>query len=182
VLKLPVAEGVARQRTTYLGHWNSGLLSWEKVDSAAAGADVSGKVYSFSKYAVLMGSLPLGAYDLTLAPNPFSADAAWVQQLGYKVSSDISSQVGVRIEVFNMMGDKVYESEESQLGKGDLVTPGTKKAAPKSPDRRAALGPFVWDGRDTRGVACRNGRYLLKLIVKDGKGSKEYLRKVVMLK
>ncbi|MBW8887918.1 MAG: carboxypeptidase regulatory-like domain-containing protein [Fibrobacteres bacterium] len=182
VLKLPVANGIARRRTTYLGHWNSGLLAWEKVDSASAGADVSGKVYSFSKYAVLMGSLPLGAYDITLAPNPFSADDPWGLQLGYKVSSDVSSQVGVRVEVYNMMGDKVYESEETQLGKGDLVTPGTKKAAPKSPERRAALGPFVWDGRDTRGDPCRNGRYLFKLIVKDGKGSKEYLRKVVMLK
>jgi hypothetical protein len=88
----------------------------------------------------------------------------------------------VRVEVYNMMGDKVYESHETQLGKGDEVKPGTKKAAPQSSERRAALGPFVWDGRDTQGAACRNGRYLLKLIVKDGKGSKEYLRKVVMLK
>ena len=32
------------------------------------------------------------------------------------------------------------------------------------------------------GVACRNGRYLIKLIVRDGQGKKEYLKKVVMLK
>lgn len=181
-LKLPVASGIARKRTVYLGHWNTGRLAWEKVDSVSASGDVSGQVYSFSKYAVLMGSLPLGAYDFSLAPNPFSADDPWGLQLAYKVSSDVSSQVGVRVEVFNMMGDKVYETQETQLGKGDAVVPGTVKAAPQSSERRAALGPFVWDGRDTRGVPCRNGRYLLKLIVKDGKGSKEYLRKVVMLK
>jgi hypothetical protein len=181
-LKLPVAAGIARKRTVYLGHWNTGRLAWEKVDSASASGDVSGQVYSFSKYAVLMGSLPLGAYDFTLAPNPFSADDPWGLQLAYKVSSDVSSQVGVRIEVYNMMGDKVYESRESQLGKGDAVVAGTMKAAPQSSERRTSMGPFVWDGRDTRGTACRNGRYLLKLIVKDGKGSKEYLRKVVMLK
>jgi flagellar hook assembly protein FlgD len=102
--------------------------------------------------------------------------------LGYKVSSDVSSQVVVRVEVYNMMGDKVYESRETQLSKGDAVTPGTRKAGLSSSERRAALGPFVWDGHDTKGVACRNGRYLLKLIVKDGQGSKTYLKKVVMLK
>jgi hypothetical protein len=182
VLRLPVAEGIARKRTVYLGHWNSAQLAWEKVDSASAGENVAGTVRGFSKYAVLMGSLPLGAYDLTVAPNPFSADDPWGLQLGYKVSSDVSSLVGVRVEVYNMMGDKVYESQESQLGKGDAVQPGTHKAAPSSPDRRSVLGPFVWDGRDTQGKMCRNGRYLLKLVVKDGRGSKEYLRKVVMLK
>jgi flagellar hook assembly protein FlgD len=102
--------------------------------------------------------------------------------LGYKVSSDVSSQVGVRVEVYNMMGDKVYESQETQLSKGDLIQPGTKKAGVDSRERRTALGPFVWDGHDQNGKACRNGRYLLKLIVKDGQGSKQYLKKVVMLK
>ncbi len=182
VLKMPVADGIARRRTVYLGHWNSSRLTWEKVDSANANTDVAGKVYSFSKYAVLMGSLPLGAYDFMVTPNPFTALDPWGLQLSYKVSSDVSSQVGVRIEVYNMMGDKVYESQETQLSKGQAVIPGTKKAALQSPDRRAALGPFVWDGHDTHGVACRNGRYLLKLIVKDGQGAKTYLKKVVMLK
>jgi hypothetical protein len=102
--------------------------------------------------------------------------------MSYKVSSDVSSQVGVRLEVYNMMGDKVYESHEMQLSKGDVVKPGLKKAGLHSSDRRDALGPYVWDGHDTQGRACRNGRYLIKLIVKDGQGSKTYLKKVVMLK
>jgi hypothetical protein len=182
VLKLPVAEGIARRRKVYLGHWNTARLLWEKVDSASADTDVSGKVYNFSKYAVLMGSLPLGAYDFMVTPNPFTSHDPWGLQLGYKVSSDVSSQVGVRVEVYNMMGDKVYESRETQLSKGDAVTPGSRKAGVSSSERRGALGPFVWDGHDTKGVACRNGRYLLKLIVKDGQGSKTYLKKVVMLK
>jgi hypothetical protein len=182
VLKMPISEGIARRAWVYLGHWNSSRLAWEKVDSIKADTSVAGKVYSFSKYAVLMGSLPLGAYDFSFAPNPFSSQDPWGLQLSYKVSSDVSSQVGVRVEVYNMMGDKVYESHESQLSKGDVVKPGLKKAALHSADRRNALGPFVWDGHDSKGLACRNGRYLVKLIVKDGKGSKEYLKKVVMLK
>ncbi len=182
VLKMPVSEGIARRAWVYLGHWNSRRLAWEKVDSAKSVAAVNGKVYSFSKYAVIMGSLPLGAYDFTFAPNPFSSEDPWGLQLSYKVSSDVSSQVGVRVEVYNMMGDKVYESHESQLSKGDVVKPGLKKAALNSSDRRNALGPYVWDGHDSKGLACRNGRYLIKLIVKDGQGSKEYLKKVVMLK
>lgn len=181
-LKMPVATGIARRSTVYLGHWNTSKLTWEKVAEAKADTMVRGTVYGFSKYAVLMGSLPLGAYDMVAKPNPFTALDPWGLQLGYKVSSDVSSQVGVRVEVFNMMGDKVYESQEIQLSKGQAVEPGTHKAQPNSSDRRSALGPFVWDGRDTKGVLCRNGRYLLKLIVKDGQGSKEYLKKVVMLK
>lgn len=182
VLRMPVASGIARRSTVYLGHWNTARLSWERVAEAKADSLVQGKVYGFSKYAVLMGSLPLGAYDLVAKPNPFTAHDPWGLQLGYKVSSDVSSQVVVRVEVFNMMGDKVYESQEVQLSKGQSIDPGTHKADPKSSQRRTSLGPFVWDGRDTKGVLCRNGRYLLKLIVKDGQGSKEYLKKVVMLK
>ena len=182
VLNLPVAEGIARRAWVYLGHWNSGRLAWEKVDSAKGDSAVDGKVYSFSKYAVIMGSLPLGAYDFTFAPNPFSSEDPWGLQLSYKVSSDVSAQVGVRVEVYNMMGDKVYESHEYQLSKGDVVKPGLKKAGLYSSERRTALGPYVWDGHDSKGRPCRNGRYLIKLVVKDGQGSKTYLKKVVMLK
>ena len=182
VMRLPVTKGIAQKRKVYLGHWNSGRLAWEKVDSVQGGAEVDGKVYSFSKYAVIMGSLPLGAYDFVATPNPFTSEDPWGLQLGYKISSDVSSQVGVRVEVYNMMGDKVYESQETQLSKGENVQPGTKKAGVSTPERRTALGPFVWDGHDSHGVACRNGRYMLKLIVRDGQGKKEYLKKVVMLK
>ncbi|MDB5050292.1 MAG: Carboxypeptidase regulatory-like protein [Fibrobacteres bacterium] len=181
-LMMPVAQGIAQHRTVFLGHWNSARLSWEKVDSAKGDIAVAGKVYSFSKYAVIMGSLPLGAYDFIVTPNPFTSQDPWGLQLGYKVSSDVSSQVGVRVEVYNMMGDKVYESQETQLSKGQNVQPGARKAAADSPSRTAELGPYVWDGHDSHGVACRNGRYMLKLIVRDGQGKKEYLRKVVMLK
>jgi hypothetical protein len=182
VMRLPVTQGIAQKRKVYLGHWNTSRLSWEKVDSSQGGEAVAGKVYSFSKYAVIMGSLPLGAYDFIATPNPFTSEDPWGLQLGYKISSDVSSQVGVRVEVYNMMGDKVYESQEVQLSKGENVQPGSRKAGLNSPDRRAALGPFVWDGHDSHGVACRNGRYLIKLIVRDGQGKKEYLKKVVMLK
>ena len=181
-LMLQVAKGIAQRRKVFLGHWNSSRLAWEKVDSANGDSAVAGKVYSFSKYAVIMGSLPLGAYDFLVTPNPFTSEDPWGLQLAYKVSSDVSSQVGVRVEVYNMMGDKVYQSQEMQLSKGDNVQPGSHKAAVNSPSRKAELGPFVWDGHDNQGVACRNGRYLLKLIVRDGQGSKEYLKKVVMLK
>ena len=182
VLKMPVSDGIARRAWVYLGHWNTARLSWEKVDSVKGGTSVDGKVYSFSKYAVIMGSLPLGAYDFSFAPNPFSSQDPWGLQMSYKVSSDVSSQVGVRVEVYNMTGDKVYESHEVQLSKGDVVKPGLKKAALNSTERRYSLGPYVWDGHDSQGVPCRNGRYLIKLIVKDGRGSKTYLKKVVMLK
>lgn len=182
MMTLPVKPGIARQRKVYLGHWNTSALAWERLDSAVNAEQVSGKVRSFSKYAVIMGSLPLGAYDIVAVPNPFSALDPYGLQLGYKVSSDVSSQVGVKVEVYNMMGDKVYESLETQIGKGDAVTPGAHKADPQGGSRRTALGPYVWDGRDSKGVLCRNGRYLLKLTVKDGAGKKEYLKKVVMLK
>ena len=181
-LLMEVSKGIAQRRKVFLGHWNSSRLAWEKVDSANGDSAVSGKVYSFSKYAVIMGSLPLGAYDFLVTPNPFTCRDPWGLQLGYKVSSDVSSQVGVRVEVYNMMGDKVYQSREVQLSKGENVQPGSHKAAVDSPGRKAELGPFVWDGHDNQGVACRNGRYLLKLIVRDGQGSREYLKKVVMLK
>ncbi|MEO7777572.1 MAG: hypothetical protein ABIY63_08575, partial [Fibrobacteria bacterium] len=136
-LKLPVTDGIARQRTVFLGHWNSARLAWEKVDSGKGDKAVGGKVYSFSKYAVIMGSQPLGAYDFIITPNPFTSEDPWGLQLGYKLSSDVSSQVGVRVEVFNMMGDKVYESQESQLSKGQIVAPGAKKAALHSAERKA---------------------------------------------
>lgn len=181
VLRLPVAEGLARMRKVYVGHWNSSRLQWERIDSAEAATVAVARVFGFSKYAVIMGSLPLGAYELSVAPNPFSPLDPWGLQLHYTLSSEVSSQVGVRIEVYNLVGDKVYSSREVLVSKGEEIMPGLRKANPTSPERREALGPYVWDGRDDRGVLCRNGRYLLRLIVRDGKGSKEYLRKVVLI-
>jgi|GEM_PF-1764138 len=180
-ITLPVAKGMARERKVYVGHWNAARLAWEKVDSTQADTAVSARVASFSKYAVIMGSLPLGAYDFSVTPNPFSPRDPWGLQLHYTLGSEVSSQVGVRIEIFNMVGDKVFSSHEVLVGKGEEIRPGLFQAAPQSPDRRQGLAPYVWDGRDDKGEICRNGRYLLRLVVRDGNSSKEYLRKVVLI-
>lgn len=181
LLRLPIAPGMARRHKVFVGHWNATRLSWELLDSAVGDTVAVSRVSHFSKYAVIMGSLPLGAYDFEVKPNPFTPKDPWGLQFQYTLSSEVSSQVGVRIEVFNLLGDKVYVSREVLVSKGQTIAPGTYKADPQSPRRREELGPYLWDGRDQKGAICRNGRYLLRLIVRDGKESREYLRKVVLI-
>jgi hypothetical protein len=181
-LTLPIGVGVARKHKTYLAHWSPLRQAWEKVDSAQADTVVSGRVNHFSRYAVLMGSLPLGAYDFKVMPNPFSPRDPWALQLQYKVSSEVSSQVSVRVDVFDLHGDKVFAGRESFVNKGNEILAGGFKADPNSPDRLGSLAARVWDGRDTGGKLCRNGRYVVRLTVRDGQSQKSYLKKVVLLK
>ena len=127
-------------------------------------------------------SLPLGIHDFETAPNPFSPLDSWGLQFSYRLSSGVSRWVSIRVEVLNALGDKVYSSDEVQIDKTQPVKPGTYKADPASPERLRSLAPYVWDGRDTRGVLCRNGPYLLRLTVRDGRGTRQIWRKVVLLK
>jgi hypothetical protein len=41
---------------------------------------------------------------------------------------------------------------------------------------------LVWDGRSDKGRMCRNGRYLLELVVDDPSGTKRVYKPIVMVK
>jgi len=125
--------------------------------------------------------LALSAENLVLKPNPFSPRDEWGLQFGYTLHSKVSSQVSVRIIVQNQGGDKVYESQETLVKQGVEIKPGQYKADPEASDRRSRLGPFLWDGRNNQRQFCRNGPYLLRLIIRDGQGVKEYQRRVVLI-
>ena len=131
VMRLPVSQGIAQKRKVYLGHWNSARLSWEKVDSAQGGSPKwAERSTAFPSTPSSWAACPWAPTISSPLPIPSPPEDPWGLQLGYKISSDVSSQVGVRVEVYNMMGDKVYESQEVQLSKGDNIQPGTRRAAP----------------------------------------------------
>jgi hypothetical protein len=183
-LSLPAEDWMLKgDRSLYLAHWSTSDLSWEIVDSIVTDSSVGGKAVRFSPYAIMLESDPLGAYGFEIMPNPFTPNDPWALQLQYRLSSQQSTRVQVQIQVFNMVGDLVYESRKVSLAKNEQIQAGTHKQGDNPMDnRKAELAPYLWDGRTTEGKLCRNGRYILKLIVKDRQKTKTYLKKVVLLK
>jgi hypothetical protein len=182
-LDLPVEQKYLNgNKKMYLAHWSGVNIEWEMVDSVVTDTSVGGKAVSFSPYAVMAESDPLGAYGFEIMPNPFTPLDPWALQFDYQLSSNVSSRVQVQIHLYNMNGDLVYESRKVSLAKNQKVSSGTYQRVEGENARTAELAPYLWDGRTTDGRLCRNGRYILKLTVSDRSGSKTYLRKVVLLK
>jgi hypothetical protein len=157
-----------------------GLVFWVFPSGALGGA----KEYPLAMTVVAdsVDSLELGVRDFEAGPSPFSPQDPWGLQLSYRVTSAVSTQAALRVDVFNGRGEKVYASDEVMVPANRDIPTGMHKADPQSPERLRSLAPHVWDGRDTRGDLCRNGPYWLRLSVRDGKGSRQYLRKVVLIK
>ncbi len=174
--------------TYHIGHWNSKTLGWDELvtDSILSNDTVlAAMATSFSPFGLLMSSRALGAYGFEVMPNPFTPNDPWALQFEYDPSSSITSSVGVEVEVYNMRGDLVYKTYKNYISKEKMIKAGTiTPEYPMSQQERLGnkYGPYMWDGRNTEGKLCRNGRYILKLKVSDTDDIKTYLKKVVLLK
>ncbi|MFC1585011.1 carboxypeptidase regulatory-like domain-containing protein [Fibrobacterota bacterium] len=185
-VSLPVPEN-AKDRDIFVGHWNTKNLAWDQLETNADRSNdsvITALAKAFSSFAIQAASRTLGAYDFKVMPNPFTPLDPWGLQFEYEVGSVNASQVGVQVEVYNMRGDLVYQSHKNLLNKTESITAGTRKQLEdkSQSDRLDENALYLWDGHTTEGKLCRNGRYLLKLIINDPEGTKMYLKKVVLLK
>ena len=172
VLSLPVPEAAAG-RTLRILRWDSNLSAWETDVLADAGGDpivdsrIQTAVRRGGAYAVVALSKPLAVEYLELQPNPFSPQQ--LNELGlpgivirYSVTSDQAALPLVTAKIYNLQGN--------------LITIlANQKPVPKGPQY------LIWDGRTLTGNLARNGRYLLRFTVEDGRYSRELLRSIVLV-
>lgn len=127
------------------------------------------QISSFGQFAVLTENLPLSLDKITILPNPFSPNIEPGVKIGYMLSSDAPPAI-VTIQIFNMRGQLVRRllTDNEQL-----------------PDRygsRSSPLEITWDGYTDYGTLASNGRYILRINVRDGKSEMEFFEKIVLIK
>jgi len=164
-LTLPVAAEY-RGKHLSIAKYNPRTFSWDPITSQKTGLSIKSSLSGFSQYAVIASSDPLSIRNVVFLPNPFSpvSGVAGRLRIGFDLSSTETAQPIVTIKIYNMAGRLVRKLVEEQ-------------ATDKS--QRAE---FFWDGTDDGGRVCLNGRYVIRITVKDGSGQREVLKTAVLIK
>ncbi len=167
-------------RQSRLGIFDNLDLAWINYsDSALADINIFKKrslslpIYGYDGYYVGLRtpSLPLSVADFEIIPNPFSplvlasrdGNTAYGTRIHFRAESNTSSQVTFSIKIYSLEGELMRILIEHQ----------TVAKIPVD---------FYWDGKTDQGRWVRNGRYLVKLSLRETGGHKEnYLVKPVVV-
>ncbi len=171
-LSLPVPENIAGQRLRIL-RWDSNLSAWDtgpletNGSRVSTGLRVQESITRGGTYAVVALSRPLAVEYLELRPNPFSPQQ--LNELGqpgivirFSVTSDQAALPLVTAKIYNLQGNLV-------------AILANQKPVPKGPQH------LIWDGRTLTGHQARNGRYILRFTVEDGRHTRELLKSIVLV-
>jgi len=161
-LYLPVPPGY-EEAELQVGIWDTGWLQWKVLEgSVREGNRLRVEITRLGRYAVLKQAEPLGIREVSVLPNPFSPLVGPLE-IRYVVSSSQTSAPEVSLHIFNMAGDLVRE-----LVAGEPQPRGENRVE--------------WDGKTDYGRMARNGRYILRIRVRDVTGTKEKLVPFVLIK
>ncbi len=110
------------------------------------------------------GKLAIGSVDIS--PNPFSPHkGAGVTNISYTIDTESgASNIKATLVIYNLAGKEIR-----------TLVGGLLRSA-------VSLNNDAWDGRDSKGKLCQNGRYILKIEVEDFKGKKQNLFSIVLAK
>jgi hypothetical protein len=161
-LTLPIPNPLFNQRLA-LGWWDAEALRWEALLANKGGAGLSRSLDHFSEYALLVTNTPLGVQRTAFSANPFSPALGPVQ-LTFVLSSQAMAAPLVDLTVHNLLGDPVRT-----LLRREALEVGVEQTV-------------AWDGLTDAGELARNGRYLLRLRVEDGRDSDERILQLVLIK
>jgi flagellar hook assembly protein FlgD len=102
--------------------------------------------------------------DISIKSNPFSPRKG-PAKFAYILESSKGTSVETTIQVLNMSGDLI------------------RTIVDKSPRLTGVLiVSDSWDGKDMRGKMASNGRYILRIEVRDSSGTKQFLNPIVLVK
>jgi hypothetical protein len=179
-LTLPVPEETRRLRLA-LGHWNEEQAEWDTSSGILSPGKtaISDSIYSFSEFAVIGVSKPLGLENLEFHPNPFSPyhPSGKNLQIEFILNSQLSSTPVVSIKVFNLRGDLVrtlINNEQMEKGPHYYINGVFQDGVPD--------GSVEWDGFTDNNLMARNGRYVVQIKVKDPSGEKTRVGTIVLIK
>lgn len=161
VLRLPIPSGVDRNLS--IGRWNKDKLRWEDLGGTVFGDRIEVAIDHFSEYVILTRAKKLGMEGLKIQPNPFSPKKKAVI-FSYSLDTESASKVGITIKIYTITGDlikTIRNNDQQRVGEEQEES---------------------WDGTDSDGQECLNGRYLVQFILDDGKDKKEMIKSVVLIK
>ena len=146
-----------------IGKWNTDRLEWEVITSEKIGDEqLRVSTHQLGRFAMLAQAEPLSISDIKILPNPFSPYTG-PAKISYTITSNTTTTPIVTAKVYNMVGDlvKILIDAKPQERGENLVE---------------------WDGLSDMGRMAMNGRYLLRMQVKDMTGTKEKLETFVLIK
>jgi hypothetical protein len=138
------------------------------METSVGGTVAAGGIQRMGQFAVLARTEPLGIQHLSALPNPFSPDVAPLR-IGYLLTTQAPPAV-VNIRIFNMRGELVRT-----LLRDDLQQQGRYGS-------RAGLKEITWDGLTDWGTTALNGRYVVRVHVRDADGEVTEMIPVVLVK
>ena len=168
-LSLPLPPG-EENRSWQIRRWDHELNAWEDEPADSLRrfpARISGWINRTGAYAVVSLSAPLRIEYLEIRPNPFSPEQ--INETGkpgaairFSVTSDQAALPLVTARIYTMQGNLV-------------AILANQKPVPKGPN------VLNWDGRTQDGYLARNGRYILKFTVQDGRNTQELVKSLVLI-
>jgi hypothetical protein len=138
------------------------------TESSVGGAVNASGMQRMGQFAVLARTEPLGLKHLSALPNPFSPDVGPVR-IGYLLTTQAPPAI-VNILIYNMRGELVRT-----LLRDDLQQQGRYGS-------RTGLKEITWDGLTDWGTMARNGRYVVRVHVRDADGDVTEMIPVVLVK
>jgi hypothetical protein len=153
------------------GLWDKESAEWQWLTNVRSENNgLYAETDQLGTFAVLEPSGPLAIQELKFLPNPFSPD----------VDSDLDGRPGLTIQLavtsrnsrMPLVTVQVYAMD------GQLM----RTLMQDQPVAKARVESIYWDGLTEQKLLARNGRYLVKVTVKDGQGSVEKLSTVVLIR
>lgn len=144
-------------------------LVWKPYSSNATPDVVNAVgITQMGQFSVLAQTEPLDIKHLSVLPNPFSPDVAPLR-IGYLLTTQAPPAI-VNIQIYNMRGELVRT-----VLRDDLQYQGRYGS-------RTGIKEITWDGLTNSGTMSRNGRYVIRVHVKDAEKEEVKLIPVVLVK
>ena len=169
-------------------YWDNNRLEWIEIDeinalnlSRSSNLELSvTEIPGWREYGILSDSDPLGIYDLDIRPNPFTPNNDYGTRAVFRLSSNIGKSVNYSASIFNLNGTKIRTLVENM----NVPKENCSFSSPLEDLSQCSLDEccIKWDGRTDKNKLARNGRYILKIKVKDSNGEKELIKPVVLFK
>lgn len=170
-LTLPVAESLRLfEGAKHIGRFSNDDLQWQLLDTNESGELLSVRDFSrLGQFTILSENEPLSLQRVGILPNPFSPYIEPGARIGYFLTTDAPPAI-VNINIYNMRGQLVRT-----LLRDSEQLPGRYGSA-SSPLE------ITWDGLTDSGRMANNGRYIMRIHVRDGRNQVTRIEQIVLVK
>jgi len=170
-LTMPV-QTHANVQALQFGWWDETSSAWKTVPESYLNPFglFQAQIYQGGLFAQLYSTEELGLHDIQLIPNPFSpevdtdGDGTPGLAIHFIATSSKAAYPLLTVKIYNLVGDLVREL---------LV---------KEPVEKVLSQIINWDGLTDHQLKARNGRYILRMIIEEPGGEREYLKSIVLVK